>query len=92
MTAIARHQPLTAWLASYARKRPVKAAYRRATTPQALAEHSTQERKSACTSLAVIVSFSRTPPNLDGGALRVSTTLSNPPSRRLLLVNDLDAA
>ena len=62
MTAIARYQPLTAWLASYARKRPVKAAYRRATTPQALAEHSTQERKSAYASRAVDVFLSRISP------------------------------
>ena len=51
MTAIARDQPLTAWPQSHVRKRPVKAAYRIATTLLMLAEHSTREKKIACTSL-----------------------------------------
>merc|ERR1719231_684334 len=40
MMAIARHQPLTAWPPSHARKRPVKAAYTSATMLQMLAMHS----------------------------------------------------
>merc|ERR1719262_273481 len=41
MMAIARHQPLTAWPPSHARKRPVKAAYTSAMMLQMLAAHST---------------------------------------------------
>merc|ERR1719478_1191267 len=41
MMAIARHQPLTAWPPSHARKRPVKAAYTSAMMLQMLARHST---------------------------------------------------
>merc|ERR1719235_783910 len=42
MMAIARHQPLTAWPPSHARKRPVKAQYTSAMMLQMLAMHSTQ--------------------------------------------------
>merc|ERR1719478_1553642 len=41
MIAMARHQPLTAWPPSHARKRPVKAAYTSAMMLQMLAMHST---------------------------------------------------
>ena len=68
----------------------MKTAYRRATTPQMLAEHLTQEAKSASTSRATSISLGRTS-NLDRGALRVSTTLWSP-FEELVLVNDLNAA
>ena len=68
----------------------MKTAYRRATTPQMLAGHLTQEAKSASTSRATSISLGRTS-NLDRGVLRVSTTLWNP-FEGLLFVNDLDAA
>ena len=44
MMAIARHQPLTAWPPSHARKRPVKAAYTSAMMLQMLAQHSTHAK------------------------------------------------
>ena len=59
MTAIARDQQLTARPQSHARKRPVKVAYRAPTPSQMLAEHSTHERKSACTSRAIGVFLNR---------------------------------
>merc|ERR1719399_2409374 len=43
--AIARHQPLTAWPPSHARKRPVKAAYTSAMMLQILARHSTHAKQ-----------------------------------------------
>merc|ERR1719284_1782568 len=45
MMAIARHQPLTAWPPSHARKRPVKAQYTSATMLQMLARHSTHAKQ-----------------------------------------------
>merc|ERR1719183_2064752 len=49
MMAIARHQPLTAWPPSHARKRPVNAAYRSATMLQMLARHSMQAKHAPAT-------------------------------------------
>merc|ERR1719443_1484051 len=49
MMAIARHQPLTAWPPSHARKRPVKAAYASATMLQMLAKHSMHAKQAPAT-------------------------------------------
>merc|ERR1719387_110395 len=50
--AIARHQPLTAWPPSHARKRPVKAAYTSAMMLQMLARHSTHAKQAPTTPAA----------------------------------------
>merc|ERR1719359_1865115 len=49
MMAIARHQPLTAWPPSHARKRPVKPAYKSATILQMLARHSMHAKQAPAT-------------------------------------------
>merc|ERR1719182_878827 len=49
MIAIARHQPLTAWPPSHARKRPVKAAYASATMLQMLAKPSMHAKQAPAT-------------------------------------------
>merc|ERR1719313_1039487 len=52
MMAIARHQPLTAWPPSHARKRPVKPAYTSAMMLQMLAAHSMHAKQEPATPAA----------------------------------------